>query len=87
MKHLIVKQVDLRDGGDRQEFGFFIDASVSNEAIKGAHPHCYVHTKSIKVYDTLAEVKEYSTKELRKSAWAKLSTLEREALGMLEEPK
>lgn len=80
------KRVDLWDGGDRHNFGFFIDKSVSNEAITAAHPHCMITTTVVVVYANLQEVKENDKLKLKRRAYDKLTPQEREALGMKERP-
>lgn len=82
-----VKQVDLWDGGDRHNFGFFIRAEVADKDIQDRHPHCSIMRKTLCVFETLDEVEANSVKELRRKVWAKLSPLERAAIGMKEEPK
>lgn len=87
MKSIESKRIDLWDGGERHTFGFYISASVSDDAIKQAHQHCMITPCIVTVFESLQEVKENSVKELRKTAWRKLSPLERAALGLsLTEP-
>ena len=81
MKIIECKRVDLWDGGDRHHFGFYIDEEVPDTAIKTAYPHCTVRNERLAVFDTLDEVKENDVKKLRESALAKLTPLERKALG------
>lgn len=86
MKTLECKRVDLWDGGDRHNFGFYVSREVSNEDIVKAYPHCNVSPQVLTVFDSLAEVEANSVRELRKSAWYKLSPQERVVLNMMEEP-
>lgn len=87
MKQFEVKEVRVWDGGDRHNFGFYVDPSVPNAAIEKFTPHCSISHKVLTIFDTLEERAKASNLELRKSAWRKLSLSEREALGMVEEPK
>lgn len=86
MQTIECKRVDLWDGGERQNFGFYIDKDVPDDEIKRAHQHCHIAPVVITVFASLQEVKENSVRELRKSAWRKLSPQERVALNMIEEP-
>lgn len=82
MRQIECNAVDLWDGGDRQNFAFYIHDDVSNEAIKAAHPHCHIRAVTLTVFDSLEEVAENDVKKLRQSAWDKLTPLERQALGL-----
>lgn len=81
------KRVDLWDGGERHNFGFYIEEGVPEGDIKNTYPHCTIRTEVITIFETLDEVKENSIAKLRRSAWLKLSPQERKALNMIEEPK
>lgn len=80
------KAVDQWDGGDRHNFAFYISKDVPNTELKTWDKHCNVRPVTITVFDSLQEVADNSVAKLRKSAWAKLSPQERQALG-LQEPK
>jgi hypothetical protein len=82
VKVIECKQVDEWDGGDRQNFGFYISADVPNEDIEKARPHCYIQKKTIVVFDSLQELADHGVYKLRRAAWAKLTPLERQAIGM-----
>lgn len=84
MNSFEVKRVDLWDGGDRHNFGFYISATVPNDQIEKTHPHCSIHKQVLTIFDDLAEVEENSYKNLRKKALAKLTPMERDALGLKE---
>lgn len=81
------RQVSLWDGGERHNFGFYITKDTADEEIRRTYPRCLITTKVITVFDTLQEVKANNNLELRKSAWRKLTPIERAALNMIEEPK
>jgi hypothetical protein len=87
MQVIECKRVDLWDGGERQNFGFYISSEVDNDVITKVHPNCAISSVVLTVFKDLEEIKENSSLLLRKSAWSKLSIKEREALGMIEEPK
>lgn len=82
MQTIECKRVDLWDGGDRHNFGFYISKDVPPDAIKAANPHCYITEQTLTVFDSLEEVAENSVNKLRQRAWAKLDPLERKALGL-----
>ena len=84
MNSFEVKRVDLWDGGDRHNFGFYISATVHNDQIKKTHQYCLITKQLLTVFDDLAEVEENSYKNLRKTAIAKLTLMERQVLGLEE---
>ena len=82
MKVIECKQVDEWDGGDRHHFGFYVSTDVPNEDIEKARPHCYIAKKTLVVFDSLQEVADHDVHKVRKQVWAKLTPLERQAIGM-----
>lgn len=83
MQTISVFQVDLWDGGDRHNFGFYIDSSkITEQELKKKDPHCLVIRKTITVFDSLEEKEANSVANLRKSAFAKLTPQERDAIGL-----
>lgn len=82
MKEIICKQVDLWDGCDRMNFGFYIDESARDEDLKKAFPHCFISRKVFFIYDDLVDREEHSIVLLREQALAKLSETEKKALGL-----
>ncbi len=86
MLSMEVKRVNLWDGGDRHNFGFFISADVPDKEIELANPHCFIQKQVLTVFESLREVTENDQKNIRWRAWEKLPPMEREALGM-KEPK
>ena len=81
------KKVDVLFNGGRLKPCFYISPEISDIAIRNVYPNCHISNEVLTVFKTLDEVKENSNLALRKSAWSKLSIKEREALGMIEEPK
>jgi hypothetical protein len=86
MKQIECWQVDLWDGGDRVNFGFYLDLSVKKEDIEKAHPHCMVTRKLIVIYDSLQEREENTPRAVRRRIWDKLDAQERIELGLRERP-
>lgn len=84
MNSFEVKRVDLWDGGDRHNFGFYINAQVSDTHISEVHQHCMISKQTLTIFDDLHEVEENSYKNIRKRAIAKLTPMEREVLGLKE---
>lgn len=76
------------DGGDRHNFAYRLskDKFTEEQMNEFVGPHGRVRAEIIVVFDSFEERKAYSQQELRRSAWAKLTPLERQALN-LEEPK
>lgn len=82
MKVIECKQVDRWDGGDRHNFDFYISPAYSDEQIKAKYPDCVVSKKTFVVFESFQEVEDNRAHVLRKQVWAKLTPLERKAIGM-----
>ena len=82
MKVLECIQVDQWDGGDRHNFDFYVTTLVAESEIKQRYPHCSMVRKTFVVFDSLKEVEENRAHVLCKQVWAKLTLLERKAIGM-----
>lgn len=69
------------DGCDRHNHKFYI--SSEDEACRhlDANKHDIVERTTLVIFDTLEEVEENKLSKLRESALAKLTPLERKALG------
>jgi len=86
MKEIECWQVDLWDGGDRTNFGFFVDLGVDKKVIEAKYQGCHVFKKTIIIYDTLIEREENTPRAIRRRIWDKLNVQERAELGMKEKP-
>jgi hypothetical protein len=82
MKQIECKRVELWDGGDRHNFGFYIASTVPDDLIGKKHNGCLIRPEVLTVFDDLEEVAANDAKNLRLSAWNKLTPLERKALGL-----
>ena len=87
MKTINCKRVDLWDGGERHTFGFYISQDVDNKEIEKSHLHCVISNCLLTIFDSLDEKQQNTRQAYIKSAWAKLTDKEREALNILVEPK
>jgi hypothetical protein len=67
---------------------YFATESLANQFISGHKNKNYFgknrNRRNIVIFESLEEVVEYSKENLRKSALAKLTDLEKEALGIKE---
>lgn len=81
MKVITVWQVDLWDGGERQNFGFYLSSKEEADKYKKNNVHCNIHPKELVIFDTIEEREEYSNGIAKKRALEKLSPKERVALG------
>lgn len=86
MKSIEVRRVELWDGADRTNFGFYTSMEVKKEDIEKAHPHCHVRTEILTIFESLDEQINHKQRDLRRSAWAKMTLEERKACGMVERP-
>lgn len=81
MQVITVNQVNLWDGGDRHNFGFFLSSDVEAEKYKEIDPNCYITKKEIIIFDNIADYREYKSGEVKRRALSKLTVEERVALG------
>jgi len=65
MKTIEARKVDIWDGGERHNFGFYISKAVSVEELKAHDLHCYVSDVTLTVFDSLQEVADNSAAKLR----------------------
>lgn len=68
-------------GVDRHIHKFYITSEVEVHRHLVANKHDRAEKKTLVIFYTLAEVEEHKTSKLRESALAKLTPLERKALG------
>jgi hypothetical protein len=73
---------------DSTHVAYFATESLANQFISGHKNKNYFgknrNRRNIVIFESLEEVVEYSKENLRKSALAKLTDLEKEALGIKE---
>lgn len=84
MQVIEVLRIDQWDGGDRHNFGFYFkkENATKENLKKWKDSHCLVSDELIVIFDTVEEIHNNSTENLRKTALAKLSPLEKKALGL-----
>ena len=82
MQVIEVKRIDTWDGGDHHEFKAYVEATVPNAEIEKKYRNCHIADEVLTVFASLAELDENSIPNLRKSAYAKLTPLERKAIGL-----
>ena len=83
MQLVEVKEVNLWDGGDRHNFGFYIVPSVTDDEIKERYPHSYIMNRKMIIYDNFEELEEDNVKKVREKALEKLTLEEKRALGLI----
>lgn len=81
MKVITVYQVDLWDGGERHNFGFYLSSKEELDKYQEIDIHCCAHKKEIVIFDTIEERNEYNSGLAKKRALQKLTPEERVALG------
>lgn len=70
------------DGGDRSNHAFYITSDKEKDKYLAENKYDSAYAQTIVIFDTLAEMEEHSTKKTRERALAKLTALERKALGV-----
>lgn len=73
------------DGGERHNHVFYITSEEEKEAYLAKNKHSLAFKQTLVVFDTLEEREANTTAKLRESALAKLTPLERKALGLYEQ--
>lgn len=88
MKLISAWDVQEWDGGDRHNHKYFIlQSAVTEEELRKRHgQHALFSKADLVVFESFEEVDANSRAALMRSAWGKLTPMERKALG-LEEPK
>ena len=82
MQVIEVKRIDAWDGGDRHNFKAYVANTVPDNEIEKKYRSCHVTQEVLTVFDTLEEIEANSVANLRKSAWEKLTPMERKAIGL-----
>lgn len=70
------------DGGDRHNFKFYLASKAEADKYKEKHKHDDVRPVVLTIFDSVEESEAHDVKTLRRAAIAKLSPLERQALGI-----
>lgn len=81
MQRIVCFRVDEWDGGERHHFKFYITDKNEADAYLQKNKFDTITPVVLMVFDTLAEVEEFSINRLKESALAKLTPEERMALG------
>lgn len=82
MQVIEVKRIDAWDGGDRHDFKAYVVNTIPDTEIQKKYRNCHIVPEVLTVFDTLEEIEANSVANLRKSAWEKLTPLERKAIGL-----
>lgn len=82
MQVMEVKRIDAWDGGDRHDFKAYVSNTIPDAEIQKRYRSCQIIPEILTVFDTLDEIEENSVANLRKSAYAKLTPMERKAIGL-----
>ena len=74
--------VEVWDGGDRHNLKFYVKTKEEAEKWKVKNPHDFIHEKNFIIFDTIEEAQENDLAKVRERVLAKLSPIERKALGL-----
>lgn len=73
--------VQVWDGADRCNHKFFVATKNEAEIWTKANTYDSIHERKFEIYDTVEEYLEGTSKETKARALAKLTPIERKALG------
>lgn len=82
MKIINCHAIDKWDGGDRQNFAFYLDNPEQAAEYKKNNPNDHVREVTLVIYESLEEESTGHKEMLRKQAMAKLTPEELLALGL-----
>lgn len=84
MQVIEVKRIDTWDGGERHNFHAYVSNTIPDDEInkQKQYRNCHITPMLLTVFDSLEEIEQNSKANLRKSAYAKLTPLEREAIDL-----
>lgn len=75
--------VEEWDGGDRHYHKFYMRSKdIAQKYQQEVDPHCYYHEVSLIICDTIQDVKDWKSGELKRKALAKLTAEEKQILGL-----
>ncbi len=81
MKVIECFEIQRWDGGDRHNHAFYLSSEEEKNAYLAKNPHDIVLKRTFVIFDSLAEVADNQTEKVRERALAKLTPLEKKALG------
>lgn len=85
MQVIDVWNVQAWDGGDRHNHHFYLKREAATEQqLKEWDIHGLFLKQSLIVLDSMEEIPRFEQEKIRQRALAKLTTVEREALGLKE---
>lgn len=82
MKVIECFAIEVWDGGDRHNFAFHLATWALVDEYMKTNIHDNARPVTLVVFETLDELVANSNEKLRKSALAKLSAMEKKALGL-----
>ena len=83
MKVLTLLDVHLWDGGDRHDYAYtFNEQTACTNELKSKFKHCHIMTRTVIIYDNLADFEDNKKEIERQRVLAKLTKQERELLGL-----
>lgn len=81
MKSFTCWDIEQWDGGDRCNHSFYVATKEEAIAWKITHKYDSLVERSFVIFDSIAEYEESKSKETKERALAKLTPIERKALG------
>jgi hypothetical protein len=82
MKILKVWDIQVWDGGGRHNHKYYVATKQAADAWKADNKFDEIYEKEFVILDSLEELKDYESGQLRKQALAKLTEAEKKVLGL-----
>lgn len=76
--------IEVWDGGDRHNHKFYVKTEEEAKRWKKENQYDSYHKKTFTIFDTIEEARENDLAAVRRRVIAKLSPIERRALGISE---
>ena len=81
VKILKLYSVQVWDGGDRHNHKFYLTSKEEADRWLAANTYDGVYEKTVEIFDTIEDWKDWSKGKVKEQALAKLTPEERRALG------
>ena len=82
MKVIKCWDIQVWDGGDRHNHKYYVSTKEAADAWIAEHKYDAIYERELVILDSLTELKDYESGELRKRALAKLTKEEKMILGL-----
>lgn len=81
MKTFTAWSIEVWDGGDRHNPRYLVSNKAAADGWKAKNSYDLIVEKNMIIFDSLAEIEDFENGEIKKQALAKLTEVEKRALG------